>query len=302
MMRTQSQPHPLQAGSKAAPAKSELLGIDPSTFRSKFDRTPFVITHSLTENALFRPERLMQLARSLPAENVEYNAGALPIGCDPSETPRNGLSVEETIQRIEDCKSWMVLKYVDQDPEYRDLILRCLDEIKVLSEPVRPGMRAAEAFIFLSSPGSITPYHMDPEHNFLLQIRGDKFITVFDRSLVSQEELENFYLGAHRNMNYRDDYLAKSVSFELRPGEGLHVPVTAPHYVRNGSSVSISFSITFRTLDLDNRALLHNANAYLRMKGLSPSAAGRRPSLDALKVFSARFVRRVRASAGQHTR
>ena len=31
-----------------------------------------------------------------------------------------------------------------------------------------------EAFIFISSPNTVTPYHMDPEYNFLLQIRGTK--------------------------------------------------------------------------------------------------------------------------------
>jgi len=31
-------------------------------------------------------------------------------------------------------------------------------------------MGRREGFIFVSSPGSVTPHHMDPEHNFLLQI------------------------------------------------------------------------------------------------------------------------------------
>jgi len=46
-----------------------------------------------------------------------------------------------------------------------------------------------EAAIFVTSPGSVTPYHMDKEINFLLQIRGTKTISVFsasDREVLSE--------------------------------------------------------------------------------------------------------------------
>jgi cytochrome P450 len=41
------------------------------------------------------------------------------------------------------------------------------------SEPLAPGMCQREGFIFISSPGAVTPFHLDPEHNFLLQIKMD---------------------------------------------------------------------------------------------------------------------------------
>ena len=81
---------------------------------------------------------------------------------------------------------------------------------------------------------------MDPEHNFLLQIRGDKTMSVFDggdRTLLSEEELERFYGGAHRNMVFKDEYQTKAFQFQLKPGDGLHVPVTFPHHVRCGIGV-----------------------------------------------------------------
>lgn len=269
------------------------LQFDPSTFIAKFDKEPFLVGHSLTDHPMFNVERLMELCARLPESCIEFNAGNLPIGCDPSQTPRNGLSAEETIRRIKDCQSWMVLKYVEQDTVYRQLLEQCLAEVAVLSEPIHPGMCGAEAFIFLSSPGAITPYHMDPEHNFLLQIRGHKFMTVFERSVVSPQEIECFYGGAHRNMAYSEGYLENSRTFELKPGLGLHVPVTAPHFVRVGSDVSISFSITFRTPDLDKRGLLHTANAIMRRNGLSPSPPGKRPAVDNAKVTLVRAARRI---------
>src|SRR5437870_13222115 len=113
----------------AAPtAAAPLLDIDADTFRACFDRRPFLISHHLTDHPLFALPRLVELAQRLPAKDVEYNAGNIPISLDPTLTPRNGLSVEETIRRIEDCRSWLVLKYVDQDPEYGALLERCLRE------------------------------------------------------------------------------------------------------------------------------------------------------------------------------
>ncbi|HEX9602581.1 MAG TPA: hypothetical protein VF973_02440 [Myxococcales bacterium] len=88
-----------------------------------FNRKPFRIQHSLGGHPLFELPRLLQLARALPERFVEYNAGALPVGVRPEETPRTGLSAEETIRRIQACGSWMVLKRVEQDPEYGAVLL-----------------------------------------------------------------------------------------------------------------------------------------------------------------------------------
>ncbi|MBC8007544.1 MAG: cupin-like domain-containing protein, partial [Prolixibacteraceae bacterium] len=195
-----------------------LLQMDPQMFRRCFDRMPFLIGHHLAGHPLFELSRLTRLSQTLPEANVEYNAGDIPISLAADQTPRNGLSPEETIRRIAQCKSWLVLKNVEHDPEYGALLHRCLGEVARHSEPIRTGMCLAQAFIFISSPGSVTPYHMDPEHNFLLQIRGSKRIRLFDgrdRSILSEEELEQHYGGAHRNLVYRDDLATKGWTFEL---------------------------------------------------------------------------------------
>ena len=54
-----------------------------------------------------------------------------------------------------------------------------------------------EGFIFISSPGSITPFHMDPEYNFLLQIRGEKQISIWggkDRRFYQRAHSRNIFL------------------------------------------------------------------------------------------------------------
>jgi hypothetical protein len=285
-----------------AATAAHLLDIDAETFRAHYPHEPFLIRHCLNDHSLFALPELVELSKRLPEKHIEYNAGNLAVNTDPDKTPRNGLSVEETIRRIEECKSWMVLKYVEQDAQYGELLRRCLDVVRAHSEAKTPGMCQPEGFIFISSPGSVTPYHMDPEHNFLLQIRGLKAVHLFDpadRSLLSEQELERFYRGAHRNMVFKDEYQQKARTFHMAPGDGVHFPVTAPHWVQNGPEVSVSFSITFRTRALEKRNAVYVFNDGLRRRGLTPTPFGRSPWRDALKYNLFRAWLRARKLCGK---
>jgi hypothetical protein len=288
--------------SQEARSRPRLLEIEGAVFQERFNRQPFFIRHQLANHRLFALPRLIELARRLPNEFVEYNAGNIPVSQDPNLTPQNGLSVEETLHRIEECKSWLVLKYVENDPEYAELLHGCLDEIQSYSEPLAPGMGKREGFIFISSPNSVTPYHMDPEYNFLLQIRGKKTMSVFDgadRSILSEQELEEYLSGGHRNLTFKDEFQQKAITCELNPGDGLHVPVTSPHWVKNGGEVSVSFSITFRAPASDRRTIIYTTNAYLRKRGLKPAPYGTSAWRDAAKYFSYRALRRTRHLFGK---
>jgi hypothetical protein len=274
-----------------------LLNIDCLVFGPDFGRSPFIVHHRLAAHPLFEFPSLLDLARRLPSSSVEYNAGTLQVNQDPGLTPRNGLSIEETIQRIQHCKSWMVLKNVEQDSVYGDLLRCCLGEVESQGHPYARGICHREGFVFISSPGSVTPYHMDPECNFLLQIKGKKQVSIFngeDRSLLAEEELERFYSGAHRNLVFKDVYQGKAQVFDLAPGEGLHFPVTWPHWVKVHDQVSVSFSITFRTRATERREVLYKVNHYLRSRGIRPRPIGHSALGDAVKHTACRLLRRVR--------
>ena len=107
--------------------KPTLMELDAASFRSKFNQEAFTIGHRLADHPLFSLARLVELARRLPEENVKYTSGDVSINQGLYKGPRNGLSVEETIPQIEDCHSWMVLKFVESDPEYKELLDGCLD-------------------------------------------------------------------------------------------------------------------------------------------------------------------------------
>jgi hypothetical protein len=287
-------------------APSSLLEIDAETFRACFNRQPFLIRHHLADHSLFTLPRLIELSKHLPADCVRSNAGDISVNTRLYGGSPTGLSVEEMLRRIEECNAWLVLKFVEQDAEYNELLNRCLDEIQAFSEPVDPGMYSRAGFIFVSSPLSVTPYHLDPEYNFLLQIRGRKVVNLFDvadRSIMSDEELESYFTDTSGyNLSFKEEYQSKAKVYELGRGLGLHFPVTAPHWVKNGDEVSISFSITFRTARSQHRERIYDFNGRLRRMGLKPKPYGHSVRRDAAKLYAARalglarkFTRRSRS-------
>lgn len=277
--------------------QSRLRSLNENDFASSFNRSPFKIGHNLEHNNLFSLESLIKLSQELPSDRVEYNAGDVSVSQDPNLTPQNGLSISDTIDRIEHCNSWMVLKNVEQSEAYRTLLEDCLSEIKPFAELASKGMTHKQGFIFISSPGSMTPFHVDPENNFLLQIRGSKEVWMFgqdDREVVTERQIEEFFAGAHRNLEFKEAYRERGQKFDLLPGEGLHFPVVAPHYVQNGPEVSVSFSITFQTEDSADRQSLHRLNRNLRKLGIQPSDVGADPKRDSRKLAFVKAMRRAK--------
>ncbi|MGV3481284.1 MAG: cupin-like domain-containing protein [Sphingobium sp.] len=285
---------------------TDILAFDDASrdaLAAAYPETPAIVPHRLLAHPLLTLESLAELGARLPAKSVEYNSGTLPIGVDPAATPGNGLGIEETIRSIEQNGSWMVLKNVEQDPGYAALLNGALAEIVPVIDPVTGPMDKLEAFIFVSSPNAVTPFHFDPEHNILLQIRGSKTMTVFpadDAELASHYAHEAFHRGEHhRNLPWQEAFAAKGKAFTLAPGDAIHVPVKAPHWVQNGPDVSISLSVTWRSDWSLEEADARLANHYLRKLGLDPSAPGRFPQRNRTKAIVHRaYAKAVRTIKG----
>ncbi len=256
-----------------------------------------VVSHRLAGHPLFELEALVRLAGRMRPADVERNLGDLPIGVDPDAVRGNGLSVADTIRSIERNGSWMVLKSVEQDGEYRALLDAVLDEIEPLVAPRTGAMLKREGFVFVSSPGAVTPFHFDPEHNILLQMRGAKTMTVFpagDDRIAGPELHERFHMGGHRNLPYRDGFAAMGAPHRLSPGQAIHVPVKAPHWVRNGPEPSVSFSVTWRSEWSYREADAHGFNHLARRAGVTPGAPGRFPRQNRAKSLAYRAIGRAR--------
>lgn len=267
-----------------------------TAFASAYPDEPARLTHHWSGHPLLTLTALAALAERMPAESVEYNRGDLPLGVKPEDTPANGLTLGETIRTIESNGSWAVLKNVERDDDYGALLAVALEELRPIVEAATGPMLHREAFIFITSPGSVTPFHMDPEHNILLQIRSDKVMTLFpahDEETVPPTQSEVFSRGGHRNLVWDDRFTERAMAVHLAPGDAVLVPVKAPHFVKNGDGVSVSFSITWRSARSVAEGELHSLNARLRAKGLPLAKIGRRPEQQWIARALYRIVNRL---------
>jgi len=256
-----------------------------------------IIPHGLVGHPLFELDALIALAGRMRPADVEQNIGDLPIGIDPDEVRHNGLSVADTIRTIEENGSWMVLKFVEQDPLYRALLEEVLGEIRPMVATRTGDMIKLEGFIFISSPDAVTPFHFDPEHNILMQLRGRKTMTVFpagDQEIAEAKLHEAFHMGGHRNLPFRPEFGAKGRPLEIGPGEAIYVPVKAPHFVKNGPETSISFSVTWRSEWSYREADVHGLNHLLRRAGIDPTPPARYPHQNRTKSIAYRALAKAK--------
>ncbi len=255
-----------------------------------------VIEHNLNNNDLFSLEPLAQLAERTPIEKIEYSRGDNPLTVDPDKPNDNGLTPAQTIRSIEDNASWLVIKNIEQDAAYSDFLNAMIDELQPIIERATGPIYRRQCFVFVTSPGSITPFHMDPEHNILLQIKGSKTMNAYpanDDSIVRPELHEAYHGGGHRNLVHDPAYDEKMTAHHLTPGKGVAMPVKAPHWVQNGDAVSISLSITWRSKYSVREANVQCMNHFLRQKGLNPTPPGVNPLLDQTKAFGWRVIDKI---------
>ncbi|MFC0203011.1 transcriptional regulator [Novosphingobium soli] len=267
------------------------------TFAAAYPEVPHVLEHALGAHPLMELGALARLAEALPPGSIEYNASDQPIGVSGKPAP-TGLPIGETLRRIETSRSWAVLKNIEQHPAYAALLEALLDELRLAIEARTGRMLKTQGFVFVTSAGGVTPYHFDPEHNILLQVRGSKVMTQFpagDPAFAPDAIHEAYHTGGGRELTWRPELVSGGQEFALRQGEAVFVPVMAPHFVRNGPEPSVSLSITWRSewsfAEADARAF----NALLRRIGIAPAAPGRWPARNRGKALAWRIARRLGA-------
>ncbi|GGZ10875.1 transcriptional regulator [Novosphingobium colocasiae] len=266
-----------------------------TTFAASYPEVPHKLTHALGHHPLMELDALATLAEALPASSIEYNASDQPIGIT-GKPEGTGIPIGRTIREIATTRSWAALKNIEQHPAYAALLADLLEELRPVIEARTGAMLKTQGFIFVTSAGGVTPYHFDPEHNILLQVRGSKVMTQFpagDARYAPDQVHETYHTGGGRELVWRDELLAGGTEFPLCAGEALYVPVMAPHFVRNGPEPSVSLSITWRSewsfAEADARAF----NGLLRRIGLNPSPPERWPGRNGTKALGWRIARKL---------
>jgi len=250
------------------------------------------VHHRLCDHPLLRIDALVDLARRLEQRRlVRSHSDAATAGSSFAEAPDlhpNRRDAATTLSDLANAHAWTSLLNVQADPVYRGLVDEVLDALRPTIERRDPGMCFRAGWIFLSSPGAVTPFHIDHEHNVILQIAGRKRLYVwdpFDREVVSERGQELFHdRHSREGVVWDEAFRSRARVFDLEPGMGGYMPSTAPHMVENGDGPSITVSFTYYTDSTRRRELLYRGNAQLRRMGLSPRPVGASPARDAFKL------------------
>jgi hypothetical protein len=295
-------------GAERGMASEQYVQVDPEVFRANFNRRPFEFGHNLAEHPQLKLDALFRLAERLPPAEVLHWNGAIKIDDNidnASKTHATGRSLRDTFDHIEDAKSYVLIRNAQLDPSFRRLMDDILDQLQPQTDPIEAGMCERISYIFIASPRSVTPYHMDRDINFHFNLRGQKWISIwdpFDREVLPEVGLESLFTDWNApRPPYLSQYEPRGRTFELRAGQGVHHPFTAPHAVRYGDEVSASFTVTFNTRATRRRAAAHFVNGAIRRMGVAPTPVGKRPVEDELKFAALGLYRRAKAVAGLRT-
>ncbi len=251
--------------------------------------------HDVDGHPLMQLDALRELAHELqPVAGCRFLAPgtADSAAFTHAERSHQGWALDEVFHRIEEPGTWIALYNVEQVPRYAALLQAVVRSMQAAVEREQGGVFLVTGFIFISAPPSVTPYHIDRENNFWLQIRGRKTLSVWDHRVTPEPAVEEFIV--HRNLDgvrLTDELRARAIELDAGAGDGMYFPATTPHltrssreWVRPGDGVAISIGINFYTRVTRRRALAHQANRVLRRAGLTPRRPGESRWLDTLKM------------------
>jgi hypothetical protein len=257
-----------------------------------FNQRSFEVLHRLSTHPLFQLPKLLELAERTAKtrpDDLYFDMGNVRPGQRWDEIPGSNFSAVEALRQLQHSDAWFIFRHTQRDPDYKDLFDRGLREIKeIAGDGVDSQIRQEDIIIFVTSPKRVTPYHMDRECNFLLQISGTKTVYVFDRDdreILPDQEIERFWAVDNNAPIFRPEYQNRATPYKLVPGTGVHIPVNFPHWVQNDDNISVSLSVNFQFLD-SMRANLYRSNYYLRKLGLKPSPPGIHATRDAAKTLA----------------
>jgi len=277
----------------------------PDIFLENFNRLPYEFAHSLAGSPLFELSHLVDLAEKvatrttphLAGGDVYFNDGLIEAGEKPRLPGLPRTTAVDLIRQIDTAQAWIILKHVEREPAYRDVLENCIRDILELSgrELLRK-IKWFEAILFITSPNRITEYHLDREVSWILQLTGDKEIHLFnraDKDIVPDEELEAYWTADNRAARYKPEYEQRAMVYQMHPGTGVHIPINTPHWLRNKNNISVTLNVNFQFYDR-HWANLYRANYYLRRAGILPHAPGAHPVSDRLKSAAFTAAQRVK--------
>ncbi|MGH9945857.1 MAG: cupin-like domain-containing protein [Pyrinomonadaceae bacterium] len=193
--------------------------------------------------------------------------------------------IVKVIENMSTSGTWLRLTRVDEvTSQFNEIVERLYNDLSELyQQDIKSRAMRTFVTLFISSPGAYTNYHMDHTWNFLLQISGRKEVHLydpFDQDVLTQKDKEGWYM---KNFTISPKAIAKDIVYDLGPGDGVHHPVNAPHWVQNGKEISISLSLGLCLHESNRDAKVYQANYLMRRFGLRPTPPHRSEWRDRIK-------------------
>lgn len=257
------------------------------------------LKHNFHRHPLLQLPALAELAKYLsPLKQCRFVRPGITQASSFSHDAQDpqGKSIAEVFERIHESKSWVALYNIEAHPDYAALLAQIIDTVRPTIEREQPGIFLITGFMFLSAPPSVTPFHIDRENNFWLQLHGRKTMSVWDhtdRTVVNASAVEDFIVGRTlEGVQLKDEYRARSHEFDTAPGDGIYFPSTSPHmtrsdphWVKPDDGVSVSLGVTFYTSVTQRHAQVYHFNRFVRRAlKVSPVAPGNSAFKDSLKA------------------
>src|SRR5215470_204618 len=246
-------------------------------FDDEFPGRSLGFSHDLYLDDRLTLAAVADLADRLPRRSVIADSAAQPLLSPQSGPPRGALERPgDVIRDLQNANAWLTLLNVEDDPGMAELMNTYLDHLEMgmsAKQGKRVKMRKRVAFVFVSSPNSVTPVHFDIEHSLLMQVSGQKTVSIgrFESAAARRHEIDRYWDGSHGRIETLQPEVA---SYAMTPGRGVYIPPGTPHWVHNGPGISLSVTLTYFTAATVRENRVEDFNAHLRRRHMKPREPG----------------------------
>ncbi len=272
----------------------------------QFDLNSFRFDHSLSKAPALQIDRLKELILRLPSPQVYASSSKVELTADLDRAHKDHAiktALEQALTELETSDTFVMVRSPETDPALTEVFAQLTEAADRFIQQLNSQRINSTLYLFLASPGGVTPYHIDRYSTFLLQLQGTKDVSTWlpwDRQQISDQELEAFFTKTHQQApQYSEEMARQATVTRIAPGQGVHIPFVSPHVVRNGEEVSASISIIFNTRQNQRQSDALKFNHQLRKKlSLQPRPVNQSAALDSAKSLAYRGYQKARRMLG----
>ena len=257
-------------------------------FDDAFPRRSVGFIHDLPLDDRLTLASVADLADRLPRRSVIADTAAQPLLVPQGGPPRGALERPgDVIRDLHNANAWLTLLNVEADPGMAEIMNTQLDQLEagmIAKQGARQGrMRKRVAFVFVSSPNSVTPVHFDIEHSLLMQVSGSKTVSIgrWESDAARRHEINRYWDGSHGRI---EAVPPEEAAYTMTPGRAVYIPPNTPHWVQNGPDISLSVTLTYFTAATVRENRIEDFNSHLRRRHMTPREPGHSAILDTAKV------------------